>query len=466
MSEPPNLSPSAMPHETIAQSSAWTLISRFVFRFVFSYVVLFLFSFSGFFAPLSLPVATLSRAIWAVLIPWVSTHLLNVPPPALYSDGDGLGQWIQFIGCLVLALFATLIWSLLDRRRLHYEKLHQWLQVILRYSLGIAMFTYGMVKIFHLQMLPPHLAKLIQPYGESSPTSLLWIFMGSSAAYSAFAGAVELLGGLLLFKRKTATLGALVTLGAMVHVFVMNLSFDVSVKIWSMNLTALSVILLAPDLRRLMNIFILNQPADSVEYPRLFSTPKKNRVWFIVGMICLAITLGLRLFSFFNGYNRSYQRTPVPIYGIYEVDSFSANGVTLPPLLTDDVRWKTLVIERSGLASIIQMDDDPLDYITSVDADEGTVSFIANPDETQTSAGATRLAYDPRLIERRYERASEGESVEIWTLRYSRTDGGQLSLTGDWSGDAIDVRLNRIDESEFLLLNRGFHWVQFYPFFR
>ena len=104
---------------------------------------------------------------------------------------------IQFGGCATLAVVATLIWSVAVRRRKNYATLHAWLRVILRYALGIAMVTYGLFKIFHLQMLPPHLAKLVQPYGDSSPTSLLWILMGSSAAYSAFTGATEMLGGVV-----------------------------------------------------------------------------------------------------------------------------------------------------------------------------------------------------------------------------------------------------------------------------
>ena len=77
---------------------------------------------------------------------------------------------------------------------------------------GLALSIYNLLETM---MLPPHLAKLVQPNGDSSPTSLLWILMGSSAAYSAFTGAVETLGGVLLFNRRTTTLGALISLGVL-----------------------------------------------------------------------------------------------------------------------------------------------------------------------------------------------------------------------------------------------------------
>ena len=259
-------------------SAAWPIANRIAFRFVFAYVLLFYLSFSGFFAPLLLPFALLSRAVWGVVVPWVSTVILGVPPPPMVSDGDGLAQWIMFGGSFVLAVLASIAWGVVDRRRLEYAKLHDWLRVIARYLLGSAMVTYGLAKIFHLQMLPPHLAKLVQPLGESSPTSLLWIFMGSSAAYSAFTGFVELLGGVLLFNRRTTTLGALITFGAMGQVVALNLAYDVSVKIWSMNLMALPLVLLIPDVRRLMNVLVLNRPSDPVGFRPLFRTSRRKRI--------------------------------------------------------------------------------------------------------------------------------------------------------------------------------------------
>ena len=105
--------------------------------------------------PLSFPLAAVSQAVWGALIPWVAEHILHVPPPPLVSDGDGLGQWIQFGSCVAFATLATLIWSVAVWRRKNYAALHTWLRVILRYALGIAMVTYGVFKIFHLQMLPP-----------------------------------------------------------------------------------------------------------------------------------------------------------------------------------------------------------------------------------------------------------------------------------------------------------------------
>lgn len=55
---------------------------------------------------------------------------------------------------------------------------------------------------------------------------LLWNFIGASAAYTIFTGVAEVLGGLLLVARRTALLGALVCIGVMSNVVLLNFSYD------------------------------------------------------------------------------------------------------------------------------------------------------------------------------------------------------------------------------------------------
>jgi hypothetical protein len=54
------------------------------------------------------------------------------------------------------------------------------------------------MKVFPLQFPPPPLARLIQPPGDYDAFSLIWAVMGSSFVYTFFAGAVEVLCGVML----------------------------------------------------------------------------------------------------------------------------------------------------------------------------------------------------------------------------------------------------------------------------
>ncbi len=76
------------------------------------------------------------------------------------------------------------------------------------------------------------------------------------------------------------------------------------------------------------------------------------------------------------------------------------------------------------------------------------------------------MAYNPHLIDVRFEQAIEADPDAGLTLAFSRPADDRLVLTGQWESDSISVQLKRIDESRFLLLNRGFHWIQYSPFFR
>jgi hypothetical protein len=88
--------------------------------------------------------------------------------------------------------------------------------------------------------------------------------MGYSAPYNVFTGGVELLAGLLLFSRRLTTIGALLSIAALTNVLMLS-SYDVHVKLFTLHLLAMGVFLLAPDLRRLGNVFLFNRVAPPAE---------------------------------------------------------------------------------------------------------------------------------------------------------------------------------------------------------
>ena len=77
-----------------------------------------------------------------------------------------------------------------------------------------------------------------------------------------FAGCAELLGGFLLMFPRTVTLGALICLADLTQIFMLNMTYDVPVKLFSFHLILISLLILAPDVKRLANFFFLNRPAE------------------------------------------------------------------------------------------------------------------------------------------------------------------------------------------------------------
>ena len=176
---------------------------------------------------------------------------------------------------LALAIVGTLVWSLATRRRSH-PSVQKWFTVVLRFAVGATMFTYGFAKVFPLQMPPPSLQRLLEPYGNFSPMGVLWYSVGASPAYEMFVGSAEVAGGLLLMIPPLATLGALITLADVVEVFTLNMTYDVPVKLFSFHLILMSLFLLAPDARRLLNALVLDRPADRSTVPTPGGTARRN----------------------------------------------------------------------------------------------------------------------------------------------------------------------------------------------
>ena len=138
------------------------------------------------------------------------------------------------------------------------------------------MFIYGFAKIFKVQFSEPSLTRLLQPVGEMSPMGLAWTYMGHSEGFNVFVGCMEVLGGLLLIPRKTLTLGAFITMGVMMQVAMMNLFYDIPVKLFSIHLIAMATVIFLADWKRFTQVFIKNETAPALAYYKvclLYTSP-------------------------------------------------------------------------------------------------------------------------------------------------------------------------------------------------
>lgn len=409
----------------------WTPRQRFTFRFVFAYFLLYLFPF---------PLIDIEpyRKLWNTIVPWAGTHVLRLSYDvgALpRATGDSAFNHVQLLCFLILAVAATLVWTAADRRRASHARLHEWLRVYVRYSLAVTLIGYGAYKVIKSQFQFPGLDRLVETYGDSSPMGLLWTFMGYSDSYTVFTGSAELLAGLLLFSRRLTTVGALVAIGVLSNVVMLNVSYDVSVKLFSMNLLAMAVFLLAPDIRRLTDLLVLHRPAAPAEIRPLFKARWMNRAGFAVRGVLLAYVLLYRLSDSRNLRALYGDTRPLsPLHGIYDVETFVRDRDTVPPLLTDSTRWRRVIFDGPAWASIRLMTDTTRRYAVTLD-----------------TTGKT-LQLSPSFAPARTIR-----------LAYLRPDKDHLILQGTHGDDSIYVALRRFDESKFLLIRQGFHWVKERP---
>src|ERR1700688_725151 len=317
---------------------AWSRAQRIAFRYIFSYLALDLFPEDLGLQRLRGGFTELSFSIWQPMVSWVVKHVFQVsgPLPLIFDGGSGddTAHFVQLFCKVALAAAAALAWSLLDRRSQDHRRLHAGSRLVVRYTLGSTLLVYGMLKLIKGQFMFPHLGRLQEPYGEMSPMGLLWTFMGYSTPYNLFAGAAEAGAAVLLFFRRTTTLGALLAVAVMTNVVMINFSYDVPVKLHALNLLLMAVFLLAPDLRRLADLLVLQRPTAPKDVAPLPAGPR----WRRVATLALKALVIVYLMSSTTRETlpRWWPRARIrPMYDsrqsrAYEVDDFVRNGRPVP----------------------------------------------------------------------------------------------------------------------------------------
>ncbi len=410
----------------------WSVVTQILFRFVFAYFFLMF----GIPTVLSL-IPGLGDKLQALLnkvVPWVGSQLLHVSCPiaAFNGSGDTTYSYLEVFFFVVCSVAATLVWSLLDRKRTNYVRLHQWLRLGVRLVLGLAMLSYGAAKVMPAQMPAPELGTLLQPYGDSSPMRLLWTFIGASKGYEFFCGASEMLGGILLIVPGVTTLGALVGIAVLTNVFMLNLFYDVPVKLYSLQLLLMAVLLAAPDLRKLADLFLFQRSATLSANPPLFQRRWLN---WIVALLVLLAGLTVAVTGIIGARQEAKQyAVRSPYYGAWSVDEYVVDGNSRPLSFSDTTRWRRVIF----------------DYPQRL-----TVQFVDAPQEKFW------LQLDQSKKSFTLKRLGDENAKAEFTLQ----DPGQgvLILDGQLDGHRIHTQLHREDERKFLLTSRGFHWINEYP---
>jgi hypothetical protein len=337
----------------------WNITKRVAFRFAFAYFVLYIIPFPVEFLPFTSSLIQKYTDLWQAVVPWVGRRILHLSYEITVfqnGSGDTTYNYVQVLCFLALAAAAATIWSVLDRRRPDYERLHQWLRLYVRFSLAGAMIAYGAIKVIPLQMPAPHLTRLIEPYGDSSPMGLLWTLVGASKGFEIFTGCAEMLGGVLLIFPRTTTLGGLICFADTTQIFILNMCYDVPVKLYSFHLLIMSVFLLAPDFRRLANLFLFNRGVEAARLQRLFRRRWLDRVALAVQILFGLYLIGSSLYGGYQRYKVYGEHAPrPPLYGIWSVDEFSLDGQARPPLLTDATRWQRAIFQSPGFLTIQPM---------------------------------------------------------------------------------------------------------------
>ena len=423
----------------------WSLGKRVAFRLCFAYFTLFCLSnqvFSGIFIIPKVDIPDFGT-LWPLrqITFWTAAHVFRVTHPLVYTgsgSGDKTFDWVQAFCLLLFAVIATGVWSIFDRRRQNYVALYKWFRVGIRFALASEMFLYGFDKLIPLQMPFPFLTKLVEPFGNFSPMGVLWYSIGASRSYEICTGCAEVLGGILLLVPRITTLGALVCLFDTTYVFILNMTYDVPVKLFAFHLILFSLYLLAPDARRLSSFFFASRETPPPQHPQLFRKPRANRIAVALQVAFGLYLVAMNLYGGIKAWHTYGGARPKPeLYGIWNVEEMSVDGQIRAPLLTDYDRWRRILFDFPTNTTFQRMDDTFTGYTSSINASNKTLTLTRSSDKNWKA-----------------------------TFTYERPAQDQLVLDGSMSGHKIYMRLKLVDRSKLILVNRGFHWINEFPYQR
>ncbi|MGN7787367.1 hypothetical protein ACTJIJ_22730 [Niabella sp. 22666] len=432
------------PTNLLQPPAAWNWYEKILFRFFFVFFVLFiLLNNNGAFPT---EVASFTAPIsnqFSKLVPWISKQVLKIPyefEQNGYGSGDNTYSYVILFIIFSIAVLATILWSAIDWKRKSYVKLYYWLTVLVRFYVAFMLFSYGIVKIIKLQFPSPHVGRLMQPYGESSPMGLAWTFLGFSKGYNIFMGVAECAALLLLFRR-TMTFGAIITLMTAANVMAVNYFFDVPVKILSTMLVVMTLFLLAHDIKRLCLFLFSGKP---VSLPTI-KAPVLSKKWMRITKLSLKIlliaaTLIPKINYAFSADKEYGENAATSTYlGFYEVKKFIVNNKEMPAISADSTQWKHLNIRSHRPATIRLMTDSLKSY---------EYKFIYGKENYIELTPVGEPAYTKK------------------TLKIESDRNGITSLSGKLDADSVQIFLYKKKKDEFLLMNRGFNWINERPFNR
>ncbi|MBS1529169.1 MAG: DoxX family protein, partial [Bacteroidetes bacterium] len=376
------------------------------------------------------------------LVVWIGGHVLHLEKPiTVFTNGSGDTTYDNIILLLIalLALIGMIIWSVIDRGRAGYNKLFYWLTVVLRYYVAITMLSYGFYKVIKLQFPFPNFGRLMEPYGNSSPMGLAWTFMGYSTGYNWFTGIAELSCGVLLFFRKTSALGAVMTLIVAGNIMAINYSFDVPVKLLSTTLVLMALFLILKDIKRFSNFFFFNKPAAASDIePHRFTKRWKTITLCCIKYALIVYTLIFDLHGAVKAEKEYGSGAPKsPLYGLYDAKTFIINKDTLKPMTTNLTRWNKLAFDGDGYAFLKYMNDSTEYVAVKIDSVKRTIVINRFTD-----------------------------TLNKYHFSYIKPKKDSLYLVGKFKKDSIRIMFHRDDPGKFLLVRRGFHWINEYPYNR
>ncbi len=301
------------------------------------------------------------------------------------------------------------------------ERLSPGFRFLLRTALALPMIGSGVARLIPVQMPPLRPLDLLQRLGELTQGELLRALIGASPVFQSLTGLAALLGGVLLLFSRTTLLGALICAANLAMAVTLALCYDLPSKLYVSGLFFLSLLLVVPDLRRLVDLFFLDRAVEPAEVPPgAGGWPDRLLLLLGVGVIAWGAAVAVPRFA------QLHPPKP-PLYGAWTVEELTVDGEES----ADPQRWRRAVFQDPGALDVELWIGSRKRYALDLDMARKTMTL---------------------------EGRGEGDRIDRRVrLTFQEPEEGVLVLEGPLDGRPTRAKLRRMK-----LSSPWFHWITDY----
>ncbi|MEP0264314.1 DoxX family membrane protein [Dokdonia sp.] len=418
-----------------SQNKKGSIFKKLWYRFIFLYIILYIYPY-GFEYIQELTTSDIS--FWNGITIWFGETFIgwDLNEDYLLNGFDSKYDYSRFLLIATLSVIGTIIWHFIDVKfKISYpSKLKVLLHTILRYHVGLTLIIYGLSKVFMLQFGEMDLNRLETSMGDQVGMSFLWTFMSYSKLYTMTSGWIEVIGGVLLLFRRSTFIGAFILFIAMANVVLIDIGYDVRVKMFAIHLFFMTLLLMSDHFKRIFNFFILNKTASShVEFP-LFTGKKAKRVGYTLKGTLLLYFLISNIMNFSDRIHSQTDNRYPSLTRFHEIETFMINGDTIP-VSSQDLAWKSLSINGASYIPETLM-------ITKESGYGNNFSFEAD-------TLAKTIMFHPM----------RGDTNDIYTFTYKERSNGVFIFEGTHAQDTIWMKTKSKTLKDYQLTRQRFKWV-------
>jgi len=353
--------------------SKWPFLLKTVFLFLGTYFFLYMLN------SVSKVSETLGPFFWDSIIPSFAKFCGYEDTVKIsYRGGDYVYNFFKICFYAIVAFVTTVLLLLVDFKRDNYNALLQWLTVCVRYFVFYMMFSFSIMKFLPIQFPPLTEDVLNTKLGDFSPGSLLFTYMSYSRPYVLLVATLQMAGGLLLLSRKTVLIGALISIGIMFNVLMVNLCYNYSQKILCIHLVIMLLYLILLNGKALFKFFVLRKPSTPNINNALFA-PVNIKAKSILKFGVITFTFCYFGYIHYNNFLQYQNKVETvssitPFFGVYNIQQNNRSIEDNPIAnLQDSLNWKVFYQSVENKVLIKTQNDSLINFAFKPNVKKATV---------------------------------------------------------------------------------------------